>query len=229
MSRYAATDESGRPIVAELGRAETPAEESHRKASSRAERSRNQTPLAFVGAILASLAIVAVLVAVVVRPDPPEDFLLVDYARVASEAQPAMDGELVVPVLPDGWRANRAEIDTGTSDGVDAWRIGFLTPGGQYIGFSQGLDPNPSWTAEELDGSRSTGTALFGDREWTVYDQRDADDPGNLAYALVTEADGTTIVLAGTGLCELFGQELKGQSFVHLFKLVAVVYLLQPS
>lgn len=197
MSRYTATDESGRPIVAELGRAETPAEEAYRKASTRAERRRNQTPIAFVGAILASLAIVAFLVAVVVRPDPPEDFLRVDYVEVAAQSQPAADAELIVPTLPEGWSANRAGLGTG-ADGVQAWRVGFLTPGGQYIAFSQGIDANPSWTAAELEGARATGVASYGDRAWDVYDLRDADDPGNLAYALVTEADGTTIMLGGT-------------------------------
>src|SRR5262245_39678223 len=42
----------------------------------------------------------------------------------------------------------------------------------------------------------------------------------HLAYAFVLkrEADDKfTVVLAGTGLCELFGQELKGQSFAHLW------------
>src|SRR5690606_1488524 len=66
-----ARDEQGRPIVAELGRAETPAETAARAAASRAQRRRNQTPLNLVLALAASFAVVLFLVLVVVRPDPP--------------------------------------------------------------------------------------------------------------------------------------------------------------
>src|SRR5690606_28187846 len=62
-------DETGRPIVAELGRAETPQETAERKAAASATRRTNQTALNLFIAVLASLAIVAFLVMVVVRPD----------------------------------------------------------------------------------------------------------------------------------------------------------------
>ena len=47
---------------------------------------------------------------------------------------------------------------------------------------------------------------------------REIKDHLAFAFLLKREAgDKFTFVLAGTGLCDLFGQELKGQSFVHLW------------
>ena len=193
-----ATDESGRPIVAELGRAETPQETADRKAASSAKRRTNQTALNLGIAIVASLGIVLFLVLVVVRPDQATH-TPIDYHAVAADAQGAVDVSLVVPELPPDWWANRAELNTAGADGVTTWEIGFITPSEQYIGFTQGIDANPSWVAEQLDNAQQTGTVLIDGVTWQVYDQRDADNPGNHAYSLVTSVDDrSTFVLNGT-------------------------------
>ena len=57
-------------IVAELGRPETAEETAQRKAENSRKHRANQTALNLVGATVASLAIVAFLVIVVVRPAP---------------------------------------------------------------------------------------------------------------------------------------------------------------
>ena len=197
MSRSVSTDDAGRPIVAELGRAETPDEIAERKAAASAKRRSNQTATNLVLALLASLGVVALVVLVVVRPtaidrDP------IDYAGVAADAQQAVDVPLVVPDLPDGWTANRAEFVTNESDGIDSWQIGLLTPGEQYIGFVQGIAADERWMSEQTAGAEATGSVAIGDRDWQVYDRRDADDPGNLAYILTTVSGDSTIVLGGT-------------------------------
>src|SRR5207342_1416059 len=69
----AATDDNGRPIVAELGRAETPAETAERKAKASAKRRSNQTAINLVIALVASLGLVLLVVLVVVRPEVPAD------------------------------------------------------------------------------------------------------------------------------------------------------------
>jgi hypothetical protein len=46
--------------------------------------------------------------------------------------------------------------------------------------------------------SARPSSATIGEREWQVYDRRDADDPGNLAYILTTVSGDSTIVLGGT-------------------------------
>ena len=195
--RPPSTDDAGRPIVAELGRAETPDEIVDRKAAASAKRRANQTALNLVFALLASLGIVALVVLVVVRPssiqrDP------VDYASVADNAQGAVDVPLVVPDLPQGWIANRAELETGDGDGIDSWQIGLLTPGDQYIGLVQGIRVDDRWVSEQTANAEATDRITIGDRSWQVYDRRDVDDPGNLAYILTTTEGDSTVVLGGT-------------------------------
>jgi hypothetical protein len=196
VSRNPEADESGRPIVAELGRAETPAEEAERRAAARRTRRRNQTAINLVAALVASLGIVLFLVLVVVRPD--RVIPGVDYAAVAETAQSSIDEPLVVPALPDGWTANRAELVRAPADEVPRWEIGLLTPGGEYIALIQGVDANPSWVADQVAQARPGEDLRIGGIDWTSYDRRDSDDPGNVAYALVGETGRSTIVLAGT-------------------------------
>ena len=165
-------------------------------AERRAARRANQTTFNLVLPLLASLGLVALIVAVVVRPEL--DPRTVDYVAAGEAAQPAVDETLAVPVLPDGWSANRAELVTGSSDGVDRWEIGFLTPGGAYIGLVQGLDANPTWLSAEVKNERAEGTSRIGGLTWDRYDRRGVSDPGNLEFALATTAGSSTIVLGGT-------------------------------
>jgi hypothetical protein len=192
-----ATDDQGRPIVAELGRAETPDEAAQRKAAARANRRGNQTAFNLVIALVASLGIVLFLVLVVVRPDISGD-RSVDYAAEAAAAQPGVGTELVVPTVPADWWANRAEVTTAAADGVATWEIGFITGTEQYIGLTQGIDANPSWMAAQVENQRPSGEESIGGISWSVYDRRDDADAGNLAYSLVTIIGDSTIVLSGT-------------------------------
>src|SRR6188768_3017135 len=102
------------PIVAELGRPETPEETAARKAESSRRHRANQSMRNLGWSLGVSLLVVLFLVLVVVRPDPGTTGA-VDYAAAAQEAQPGIDVALVSPELPDGWSANAAEIRT-TSD-----------------------------------------------------------------------------------------------------------------
>ena len=181
------------PIVAELGRPETPEETAARKAENSRKHRANQTLLNLVLATAASLGIVAFLFAVVVRPDtaPPEP---VDYAAVAESAD--ADVPLVAPVVPVDWFANAARYRT--EFGVQTWYVGFVTADDGFIALNQGIDANVTWVTAEVDGRAPTGETSIGGLDWQVYDHRDADSPGNYAYALVTELDGSTMVLHGT-------------------------------
>ncbi|MEO8528388.1 MAG: DUF4245 family protein, partial [Pseudolysinimonas sp.] len=122
----------------------------------------------------------------------------VDYRAAGAAAQSDVADTLVIPDLPADWTANRAELATGTADGVVRWEIGFLTPGGAYIGLVQGIDANPSWLADQVANTRASGNVQLGGLDWATYDRRDAADPGNLAYALTTVSGASTIVLGGT-------------------------------
>jgi hypothetical protein len=195
--RLDSTDDAGRPIVAELGRPETPEEIAERKAAASAKRRSNQTAINLVLALLASLGVVALVILVVVRPTAI-DREPVDYSAVAADAQQAVDVSLIVPALPDGWTANRAELVTGTGDGIDSWQIGLLTPGEQYIGFVQGIRVDERWVSEQTANGEPTDSVTIGGHVWQVYDRRDVQDPGNLAYAMTTVSGDSTVVLGGT-------------------------------
>lgn len=195
--RLPGVDETGRPIVAELGRAETPQETAERTAASRARRRSNQTALNLFIAVLASLGIVAFLVMVVVRPDQGSLREPVDYLASAAEARGVVDAPIVAPPLPESWSANHAELRTG-SDDVTTWSVGFTTPKRSYLAIIQGIEANTSWVADQVRDARAGATVTIDGITWTSYDRRDASDPGNVAYALVTTTGDSTIVLAGT-------------------------------
>lgn len=162
----------------------------------RAARRANQTTFNLVIALLASLGIVALLVAVVVRPDAEPR--TVDYAQVGADAQASVAETLAIPDLPEGWTANRAQLVASPADGVTRWEIGFITPEEQYIGLVQGLDANASWLASQTANERPTAAATIGGLTWDLLDRRTAPDPGNLAYVLTTVTGASTIVLGGT-------------------------------
>lgn len=189
--------ETGRPVVAELGRPETAEETWARKDSARRARRQHQTAFNLVLALIASLGIVVFLVAVVARPDGAVD-RSVDYQQVASQADvPGVT--LAAPELPDSYSANRADYKDKAADGVDVWTVGFLTPDKQYVGLQQGIDANPTWVANQLDQHAATGSRSIGGTKWTVYDRRaEGKDAGNQAYALVASFGRNTVVLAGT-------------------------------
>ncbi|WP_413602593.1 DUF4245 domain-containing protein [Curtobacterium sp. Curtsp57] len=189
--------ETGRPVVAELGRPETAEETWARKDSARRARRQHQTAFNLVLALIASLGIVVFLVAVVARPDGAVD-RSVDYQQVAAQADvPGVT--LAAPELPDSYSANRADYKDKAADGVDVWTVGFLTPDKQYIGLQQGIDANPTWVANQLDQHAATGSRSIGGTKWTVYDRRaEGKDAGNQAYSLVATFGPNTVVLAGT-------------------------------
>ncbi|WP_353810449.1 DUF4245 domain-containing protein [Agromyces sp. SYSU T00194] len=194
----------GPRVVAELGRPETPAETAARKAQGAADRRRRQTVGNLLGSLFASLGIVLVIVLLVPRSDTPIE-PDVDVASVAEQAAIATSETLAVPELPDGWRANAAELRTSGVDGVTSWYAGYLTPSDEYVGMYQAFDANPTWVAETLARTLAVGVTDVAGVEWTVYDNRTSgDDVGNARYGLVTEAGGSTFVLLGTGTDDEF-------------------------
>jgi len=191
-------------VVAELGRPETPEETAARKAENSINYRQRQTLRNLLLALGASLLVVLVIVLLVPRSDTPME-RDIDVAAVAEQAQVVSDVPLAVPELPEGWRANAAELRSSNVDRVTAWYAGYLTPSDEYVGMYQGLDANPTWVAELLARTLASGTTAIDGVEWTVYDNRDAgDDVGNARYGLVTEAGDSTFVLLGTGTPEEF-------------------------
>lgn len=185
------------PVVAELGRPETPQETADRKALSSRRHRERQTLLNLVGALLASLVAVLFLVLVVVRPELPER-AAVDYQAIAAES--GTEVPLATPDLPPAWKANAATFNARPADGVVNWYIGFVTPDRQFVALRQRIDANPTWVANQLSGAQSTGTTTIQGVTWTVYDRRTAKDAGNLAYAMTAENQTSSFILFGTAI-----------------------------
>ena len=194
--RYAARDEHGRPIVAELGRAETPQETADRRAATSRAHREGKTMLGLIGALVGSLAVVAFLVLVVVRPDQAALREPVDYVTATAHAQSSYDNLLVAPELDEGWSASFARVATASD--VAAWEIGFVTPERTFLQLTQAFDTNPTWLAAAVRDAKAGPMIELGGLTWTSYDRREVKEPGNVAYALVTELDGRTIVISGT-------------------------------
>ena len=184
-------------VVAELGRPETPEETAARRAEERRIRASRRTTTNLWLSLTAALAAVLVLVLLVPRGDAdltPD----VDYVAVAAQAQDEVDVPLAVPRPGTDWRANAAELRTSRADEVVSWYIGFVTPGDEYLGFSQGIEADRSWLSALLRESRADSTTSIGGLEWTVYDNRETGARGNVEYALVTEGSDSLYAVYGT-------------------------------
>ena len=188
-------------VVADLGRPETPEETAARKAETSRKHRASQTVVNLAWSLGVSVAVMLVLVLVVVRPDLPAREP-VDYTLLAEQSESQAGQPLLSPELPQGWYANKAELNTG-SDGVTTWVVGFITPSDQYIALNQGVEANPTWLGNQLTpkdrpGLEGTGGEQLDDVDWTVYDNRTAEDAGNFAYAMSAELGDSIVVLRGT-------------------------------
>ncbi|HEY5224688.1 MAG TPA: DUF4245 domain-containing protein [Microbacteriaceae bacterium] len=185
------------PVVAELGRPETPQETAARKAENSQNHRSRQTVNNLVYSLLATLAIVAVIILMVPRATTLTQ-TNVDFASIAATGQGSEPDPLAVPKLSKAWTSNSAELRTG-GNGVDSWYVGLITPSRQYIGFTQGFKANDTWLSQLLEDTSGTGAATIDGVTWTVYDNRNsAKDVGNVEYALTAESGASTYVLLGT-------------------------------
>jgi Protein of unknown function (DUF4245) len=184
------------PVVAELGRPETPEETATRKAeNSRAHRA-NQTTRNLVLALLASLAIVLFVVLVVVRPST-NLVSPVNYRSVATQAQQGISETLVAPPLPHGWQSNDAELKSDSGKTV-TWYVGLITPKQQFIAIEQGIGTSNTWFGSLLGKAQPTGYATIAGVHWTVYNQRNVADVGNYSYSLAGTVGSSHLVLHGS-------------------------------
>jgi hypothetical protein len=189
---------SARPsrVVAELGRPETPEETEARVAEGRRLRRQRQNARNLVYSLLACVVLVVVIVLAVPRGAPPER-PAVDYRSLASQSQGSVDRPLLAPATPSTWKANAAELRT--ADGVTSWYVGFVLPKNEFLSYTEGLNGNSTWLADQLDSAAAGGTTTVGGLPWRVYDQRSLGDAaGNVAYALATRIGTTDLVVAGT-------------------------------
>lgn len=185
------------PVVAELGRPETPEETAARKAEfSRAYRS-SQTIRGLVAALIATLAIVAVIVFAVPRGEPATP-QTIDVARIAADVETTVDGPVIVPIDDDFWRINAAGL---TSGATVVWDV-TLAPASEkergFVKLAQAFDTDSSWAPQRLNGVAPTDTTTIGGLEWDVYSLGDAGAKQNVTYAIGTQAGDDYVLLYGS-------------------------------
>ena len=189
------------PIVAELGRPETPAETAARKAASSKAYRSSQTVRSLVAALIATLAIVAVIVFAVPRGEPAttED---IDVAGIAADVESTVGSSVIVPELGSFWRVNAAGL---TSGAPMVWDV-TLAPAAQnergFIKLAQAFGTDASWAPQRLNGTAPTDTTTIDGVEWDVYDLGDAGAKQNITYAIGTQAGDDYLLLYGSRSAE---------------------------
>ncbi len=177
-------------VVAELGRPETPDETAARKAASSYAYRSSQTMRNLLVALGVTLIVVVAIVWAVPRgsyDDPAE----VDVAAAAQTASATVGGPLIVPEMPEAWRANSARMEGSM------WRVVYAPdddPG--YIRVAQLIGAAPTAAAALVGGVAPTGTVTIDGIEWDEYTTSASDD--NVSYALAAPAGDDTVVVYGS-------------------------------
>lgn len=187
----------GPRVVAELGRPETPDETAARKAeSSRVYRS-SQNVRNLIAALLATLAVVVVIMFAVPRGSAPEREPI-DVAAAAERVASSEDRTVIVPEMSDDWVVNLAAVDGEAR--VKAFNVVYAPADENERGFvnvSQGFDADASWVTRVLSGSAPDGTVTIDGITWDRY-ELDPERTGNISVALSTNAGTDTVLIYGT-------------------------------
>ena len=185
------------PIVAELGRPETPDETAARKAASSKAYRGSQTVRNLVAALLVTVAVVAVIIFAVPRGEPVKAEEI-DVAGIAAGVESTMESPAIVPELDDFWRVNAAELQSGATV---VWEITLAPAADDERGFikvAQAFDADSSWAPQRLNGNAPTDEVRIGGLDWDVYKLGDAGANGNVSYAIGTQAGDDYVLLYGS-------------------------------
>ncbi|MFJ2550593.1 DUF4245 family protein [Microbacterium sp. NPDC087591] len=184
------------PIVAELGRPETPEETAARKAASSKAYRSSQTMRSLIAALLVTVAVVAVIIFAVPRGEPT-DAKTIDLAGIAADVESTMGSPVIVPELGDFWRVNAAGL---TSGATVVWDV-TLAPADEdergYIRLAQAFDADSSWAPQRLNGIAPTDTVRIDGLDWDVYQPGGAGAEQNITYAIGTQAGDDYLLLYG--------------------------------
>ena len=184
------------PIVAELGRPETPEETAARKAASSKAYRSSQTMRSLIAALLVTVAVVAVIIFAVPRGEPT-NAKKIDLAGIAANVESTMDSPVIVPELGDFWRVNAAGL---TSGATVVWDV-TLAPADEdergYIRLAQAFDADSSWAPQRLNGIAPTDSVRIDGLDWDVYQPGGAGAEQNITYAIGTQAGDDYVLLYG--------------------------------
>ncbi|MEE2521624.1 DUF4245 domain-containing protein [Pseudarthrobacter sp. J75] len=155
-----------------------------------------------IGMILAlAVSILAFLPVVLMNPAPDSDGFVstVDVNGTAANAAGVAGFTPATPDTGGSYRSNYARWESGTSDGVPTWEVGYLTPAGSFIGLVQTRAANPTWLAQVTTNAPVTGTRDAGGQAWEIR------DTGQGEKNLILNHRGTTVVLSGPASLDEFG------------------------
>lgn len=152
-----------------------------------------QSARAMLVSVLATLGIV--LLVVLINPGSTEQTYDrdVDVPAVAAEATATAGFTAVAPDVPEGWDANYARWNGAGTDQVEFWEAGYVTPEEDFAGFKQTAQANPTWLSQQIGNAPLTGTRTVDGTTWDLHEPVTGD------RHLVTELDGTTIIITGSG------------------------------
>lgn len=189
------------PIVAELGRPETPDETAARKAASSRTYRSSQNVRNLVAALLVTLAIVAVIIFAVPRGEPVAAERI-DVAGIAENVESTVESPVIVPELGDFWRVNAAEMEGGETT---VWDV-TLAPAAQdergFVRLAQAFDADASWAPQRLNGIAPTDTVRIDGMDWDVFGIGDS-AKDNVSYAIGTQAGDDYVLLYGSMSAEI--------------------------
>lgn len=177
-----------------LGPAETPQQVADAKAERSANYRASQTTRNLVAAMLATLAIVVVIVLIVPRGEPaPRD--PIDVASIAEGISETYERPVLVPEVPSTWLVNGARVEADT---IPRWGIIYVPDENSFVNVAQGFDADETWASQQLQGASPSGGVTVDGIAWDRYEISDPSRNANVSYALGTQAGADHILIYGS-------------------------------
>jgi hypothetical protein len=170
----------------------------------------SQSSRAMVVSVLATLGIA--LLVVLLNPGSTEQTYErdVNVPAAAEQATATAGFTATAPDVPEGWEATFARWNAAGADRVEFWEAGYLTDQNDFAGFQQTAQANPTWVSQQIRNAPLTGSRTVDGTSWDLH------EPANGDSYLVTELDGTTVIVSGSGelsvmdtLAQAIQQDLK--------------------
>jgi hypothetical protein len=153
----------------------------------------SQSARAMVISVLATLGIA--LLVVLLNPGSTEQTYDrdVNVPAAAEQATATAGFTATAPDVPEGWEATFARWNAAGADQVEFWEAGYVTDQNDFAGFKQTAQANPTWVSQQIRNAPLTGSRTVDDASWDLH------EPANGDSYLVTELDGTTVIISGSG------------------------------
>ena len=137
------------------------------------------------------LALIAVILLVTLRPQP-DAVKVVDPTQVLIAAKALAPFAVEIPEGLAGYQVTSARWqETSASDGDLVLHLGYVTPGTEYVQFSQSAAGNLKFIDEQTSGGIATDQVTLAGQTWQHYESPER-------RSLVRTVNGVTTVISGT-------------------------------